>query len=91
MNKANKTDFSKTSLKDLTEPHDLTDQPCSSPVVDDGWLFHLVKYEQGRTWQEIANSYLNYIQHPGSRSQNMIVVFDDYSNSTKDHDDIRRT
>ena len=36
MNKANKADFSNTSLKDLTEPYDPTDQPCSSLVVDGG-------------------------------------------------------
>ena len=29
MNKANKADFSKTSLKALTDPLDLTNQPCS--------------------------------------------------------------
>ena len=31
MNKANKTDFSKTSLKALTDPLDLTNQPCRHP------------------------------------------------------------
>ena len=61
MNKANKSDFSNTSLKDLTEPLDLTDQPFSSLVVDGGWLLYMVKWEQGHTWQEIANSYLNNI------------------------------
>ena len=51
----------------------------------------MVKWEQQQTWQEIANSYLNYEHHLGSCSQKIIVVFDGYSRSPKDHDHIRRT
>ncbi|KAI4802447.1 hypothetical protein KUCAC02_020283, partial [Chaenocephalus aceratus] len=40
MNKANKAGFSKTSLKELTDPLDLTNQSCSTLVVDGGWLLH---------------------------------------------------
>ncbi|KAG0723030.1 hypothetical protein GWK47_043402 [Chionoecetes opilio] len=91
MNKANKAGFSNTSLKELTIPLDLTDQPCSSLVVDGGWLLYMVNWEQGQTWQEIADSYLSYVQCLGSRSQKITVVFDGYSSSPKDHDHIRRT
>ena len=45
MNKANKAAFSTTSLKKLTDLLDLADQPCSSLVVDGGWLLHMVKWE----------------------------------------------
>ena len=38
MNKSNKADFSKTSLKALTDPIDLTNQPCSTLVIDGEWL-----------------------------------------------------
>ena len=69
MNKANKAAFSKTSLKKLTVPLDLTDQPCSSLVIDGGWLLYMVKWEQGQTWQEIADSYLHYVEYLGRRSQ----------------------
>ena len=61
MNKANKADFSKTSLKALTDPLDLTNQPCCTLVIDGGWLLYMVKWEQHQTWQEIANSYLSYV------------------------------
>ncbi|KAI4804491.1 hypothetical protein KUCAC02_026117 [Chaenocephalus aceratus] len=91
MNKANKAGFSKTSLKELTDPLDLTNQSCSTLVVDGGWLLYMVKWEQGQTWQEIVNSYLSYVQCIGRRSQKTIVVFDGYSRSPKDHDHIRRT
>ncbi|KAK1906611.1 Chromosome-associated kinesin KIF4 [Dissostichus eleginoides] len=66
MNKANKAGFSKTSLKELTDLLDLTNQSCSTLVVDGGWLLYMVKWEQGQTWQEIANSYLSYVQCLGT-------------------------
>jgi len=91
MNKANKAAFSKTSLKALTDPLDLADQPCSSLVIDGGWLLYMVKWKQSQTWQEIADSYLRYVQCLGSHSQRITVVFDGYSSSPKDHDHIRRT
>ena len=91
MNKANKAGFSNTSLKRLTDALDLTDQPCSSLVVDGGWLLYMVRWEQGQTWQEIADSYLSYVQCLGKHSQKITVVFDGYNSSPKDHDHIRRT
>lgn len=91
MNKANKADFSKKSLKALSDPCDLTDQPCCTLVIDGGWLLYMVKWKQHQTWQEIANSYLSYVQHLGRCSQKIIVIFDGYTRSPKDHDHIRRT
>ena len=91
MNKVNKASFSNTSLKELTDPLKLTDQPCSSLVVDGGWLLYMVKWEQGQTWQEIADSYLSYVQYLsvlGRHSQKITVVFDGYSSSPKDHNHI---
>ena len=91
MNKANKAVFSKTSLKALTDPLDLTNQPCGTLVIDGGWFLYMVKWEQQQTRQEITNSYLNYVHRLGRCSQKIIVVFDGYSRSLKDHDHIRRT
>ena len=48
MNKANKAIFSKTSLKALTDPPDLTDQPCSSLVVHGGCLLYMVSGNKAR-------------------------------------------
>ena len=62
MNKSNKAGFVKTSLKVLTNPLDLTVQPCSSMETAGGWLLYMVKWEQGQTWQEIADSFLRYVQ-----------------------------
>ena len=91
MNKANKADFSKISLKALTDPLDLTNQTCCTLVIDGRWLLYMVKWEQHQTWQEIANSYLNYVQYLGRCSQKISVVFDGYSRSPKDHDHIRHS
>ena len=91
MIKANKAYFSNTSLEDLAEPVDLSDKPCYSLVIDGGWLVYMVKWEQSQTWQEIANSYMSYIQHLGGHSHKIIVVFDGYSSSPKDHNHFRRT
>ena len=89
MNKANKAIFSSTNLKVLTDPLDLTD---SSLVVDGGWLLYMVKWEQGHTWQKIADGYLSYVQYLGRHCQKKITIaFDGYSNSPKDHDHVRCT
>ncbi len=60
-------------------------------MIDGGWLLYMVKWKQSQTWQEIADSYLRYVQCLGSHSQRITVVFDGYSSSPKDHDHIRRT
>ena len=91
MNKANKAGFANNSLKVLTNPINLKDHPCSSLVVDGGWLLYMVKWEQGQTWQEIADSYLSYVKYLGCSCKKITVVFDGYSSSPKDHDHIRRT
>ena len=71
MNKANKALFYKTSLKMLTDTHDLTNQACSSVVVDGGWLLYMVKWGQCHTWQEIPDSYLSYVQNLGRYAEKM--------------------
>ena len=91
MNKANKADFSKTSLKALTDPLNLTNQSCGTLVIDGVWLLYMVKWEQQQTWQEITNSYLDYVHFLGRCSQKIIVIFDGYSRSPKDHDHIQHT
>ena len=90
MNQANKAGFSKNSLKKLIDPQDLTNQPCSTLVIDGGWLLHTVKWEKGQTWQDISESYLSYVQSRGNHFQKVVVVFDGYSKSPKDHNHIRR-
>jgi len=49
------------------------------------------KWEQGQTWQEIADSYLSYAQYLGRHSQRVTVVFDGHRSLPKDHDHIQRT
>jgi len=88
--------FGRNLIRRLGIPHDHTEAEATStsPSSDNtngGWLLHMVKWEQGHTWQEIADSYLSYIQYLGKHTQKITVVFDGYNNSPKDHDHIKRT
>ena len=54
MNKVNKAEFSKTSMKVSTNPLDLSNEFCCILVIDGGWLLYMVTWKQHQTWQEIA-------------------------------------
>ena len=57
-------------------------------IIDGGWLLHQLSTFQGcSTYEEVALNYLKII--PTNRSQ-VVVVFDGYSSSTKDHEHRRR-
>ena len=57
-------------------------------IIDGGWLLHQLSTFQGcSTYKEVALNYLKII--PTNRSQ-VVVVFDGYSPSTKDHEHRRR-
>ena len=90
MNKVNKTGFSNTSMKRLTDPLNLTDQPCSSLVVDGGWVHYMVKWEEGQTCQEIADSYLSYMQCLARLPENHCRLWWLYISSPKVHHHIQR-
>ncbi|CAL8400553.1 unnamed protein product [Boreogadus saida] len=47
--------------------------------------------EANLTWKDIAESYLRFVMSMGSQHLQIIVVFDGYGSSTKDHDHLRRT
>ena len=76
------------SLKAFVEPVERT--PCRSLVIDGGWLLHNVKWAPNLTWQEIIESYLQFVISMGSQYTRINVVFDGYGSSTKDHDHQRR-
>ena len=77
------------SLKSYVAP--VEEPPCTSLVVDGGWLLHNVKWEANLTWKDIAQSYLRFVKSMGSHRLRITVVFDGYGSSTKDHDHLRRT
>ena len=47
--------------------------------------------EANLTWKDIAESYLRFVMSMGSQHLRIIVVFDGYGSSTKDHDHLRRS
>ena len=77
------------SLKACVAP--VEQPPCTSLVVDGGWLLHNVKWEANLTWKDVAESYLRFVKSMGSHRLRITVVFDGYGSSTKDHDHLRRT
>ena len=77
--------FLKTHVEPVDQP------PCTSLVIDDGWLLYNVKWGANLTWKEIAESYLRFVRSMGSQRLRITVVFDGYGSSTKDHDHLRRT
>ena len=91
MNKANKASFAKEKLKVLTGPCTIDDKAATVCIIDGGWLLHQVKWQEGERWQDIANSYVQYVHMLGRNDQYIVVVFDGYSSSTKDHEHVRRT
>ena len=62
MNKANKSSFAKDKLKNLTGPCELDADAATICIIDGGWLLHQVKWIEGQTWLDIANSYLQFVQ-----------------------------
>uniref|UniRef100_UPI00358E3900 uncharacterized protein n=1 Tax=Myxine glutinosa TaxID=7769 RepID=UPI00358E3900 len=76
-------------LKAFVEP--VKQHPCTSLVIDGGWLLHNVRWEAKLTWKDIAESYLQFVKSMGSHCLRITVVFDGYGSSTKDHDHLRRT
>ena len=93
MRKANKAEFSKACLKSLTTANSSC-PTVSHIVIDGGWLLHMVKWEQGDTWQDIADRYLKFVLNlvaTVSHRECVTVVFDGTLHSTKDHEHVRRT
>ena len=89
--KMNKAGFSKTSLKELTDPLDPTNQPCCTLVIDGGWLLCMVRRNNirpGRRLPTVTRAMCNVRATTPRRST---VVFDGYSRSPNDHDHTWRT
>lgn len=92
MRKANKASFG-NHLKDLVVPV----SECygiKTSVIDGGWLIHQIKWVQGKTFGEVSKSYIAYVKQIVTRvavfDVNVIIVFDGYQKSTKDHEHQRR-
>ena len=91
MNKANKANFPTLASRGwLIQLTSLTNPAPVWWLVVDGFPY-MVNWEQGQTWQEIADRCLSYVQCLGRHSQKITVVFDSYNSSSKDHDHIRCT
>ena len=59
-------------------------------VVDGGWLLCKSRWEKDFKWGNIIDGYMQFIKSQGHRVTNIVVVFDGYQSSTKDHTHRRR-
>ena len=59
-------------------------------VIDGGWLLHQLSWSDNETFGSIADSYIQLAKRRAHGCQ-ILVVFDGYNNSTKDHEHRRRS
>ena len=67
-------------------------------VVDGGWLLHYVSWpatKKKQSWTSVLNAYVNFVKwlgnRPGHVKEKVVVVFDGYQKSTKDHTHRKRS
>ena len=53
--------------------------------MDGGWLLRQNKWVKGETWLDIIDGYVQLVKHKSKHANNVIVVFNRYESSTKDH------
>ena len=90
MYEGDKATFVQKCLKDNVMPHDIKTRNIDTLVVDGGWLLRQNKWESGKTWGDIISGYVQLVKHLGNHATKIIVVFDGYESSTKDHTHRRR-
>ena len=77
-------------LKDKVGPMEADAPNMDGVVVDGGWFIHQLKWEKGKSFSDIANSYIDYLKML-QKNRKCVVVFDGYNNSPKDHEHRRRS
>ena len=83
MRKANNASLGKY-LKNVVDCTVTSSNPFSPLIIGGGWLlYHITSFTGFETYADIANKYLKLVPKPEQRK--VIVVFDGYARSTKDH------
>ena len=75
-------------LKEKLMPCDTSRE--NDTVIDGGWLVHQINWGSTKSFQYVAEIYLNFVLSK-ARFRNTVVVFDEYASSPKDRDHLRRT
>ena len=90
MYEGDKATFVQKCLKDNVMPVNTNTQKIDTFVLDSGWLLHQNKWVKGETWLDIIDGYVQLVKHQSKHANNVIVVFDGYESSMKDHTHRRR-
>ena len=89
MHQANKASFAQNCLKAKVGSIE-NRQIVHNYIIDGGWLLRQTKWDKSMTWSDILQQYVNFVKAQGYHAQSLLVVFDGYENSTKDHTHRRR-
>ena len=88
MRKANKAALGQY-LKNVVDCTVTFSNPSSPLIIDGGWLLYQMTSCTGfETYGDTGNEYLKLVPKPEQRK--VIVVFDGYARSTKDHEQLRK-
>ena len=90
MHESKKGSFAQICLKNKVIPVDMVCKDIESLIVDGGWLLRQTKWGKSENWSNIVDGYVEFVKYQGRKAKNIVVVFDGYQNSTKDHAHRRR-
>ena len=90
MRKTNKAQLGKEMCRNV-ESSNVNNAMDAVSVIDGGYLLHVVHWNDGYTYADVAGQYIMYVDRHYGRSS--VIVFDGYGNgpSTKDQEHQRRT
>ena len=90
MHEGDKASFAQSCLKDKVTQISTKSKTIETLVVDGGWLLRQNSWGKGEKWVDIINGYTKLISNLGYNVTQIMVVFDGYEKSTKDHTHRRR-
>ena len=90
MNGGDKVSLAQRYLKNNASPINIQERMTNTFVVDGDWLLRQTRWEKGFKWGDIIDGYGHFIKSQGHHATNIVVVFDSYQSSTKDHTHRRR-
>ena len=89
MREGDKASFAQICLKEKAEQ--VTTKPTiDTLVIDGGWLLRQNDWGKDEKWTSIINGYVHLVTSLGYYAIHIVVVFDGYEKSTKDHTHRRR-
>ena len=80
-----KSSFAQICSKDNVTLINIQERMTDTFIVDGDWLLRQNRSEKGFKWGNIIDEYVQFIKRQGHCATNIVVVFDGYQSSRKDH------